>query len=155
MDQNQEKFDALLTHLAQTLGLGEVDKASENVCSFGSENMYVTLIHQHDTLIYMTNVGNIPMGSAAAQIKDILLSANVLYRGTRGGTLGVEETGIISYCYQCSLAELTNESFLVILENYMSVAKKWTEHIASIIKGELSSNESSTTLDHSETWVKI
>ncbi len=149
-----QKFDDLLQQLATTANMGKVEKTNDNMCSFGTEEMPITVVNQSGTLILFTNIGNLTDYTDLNYIKDSLLYANALYRGTRGGTLGVE-SNIISFSFQYPLEFLTLNTFLILLENFIETATKWKEHLQAINQGEFQNEGKQEALSNNNTWIKI
>ncbi|MDR1110981.1 MAG: type III secretion system chaperone [Deltaproteobacteria bacterium] len=154
-----DDFNRLLSHLAQTIGVGleELDKNGENVCTIATEDLAVSLINQSGTLIMATNLGNRPSVTLDVSVKNALLRANVLYSETMGGCLGLTEDGVVSFCYHYPMENLAEEKFTAIVESFISSARFWTGRLAELARGEKRTEPASAigqpfTADQ---WVKI
>jgi hypothetical protein len=70
---------------------------------------------------------------AAVRIKDALLSANVLYRGTYGACLGVApEDGAITLCFQIDMHAVTEQGFVQMVNNFDKLAQMWVARLDEI-----------------------
>lgn len=152
-----DDFNRLLRHLAQTIGLEELDTTGDNVCSIATDDMTLSLINQSGTLILATNLGNRPSDPLNASVKNALLRANVLYNGTMGGCLGVTEGGVVSFCYHYPLDNLSEDRFTTIVDSFISATRFWTQRLAELIQGENLTSPAPTDAPASRNsqWVKI
>ncbi len=133
MSQTYEKeFDDLLIHLNSYLGISEFEKDDENSYTIVSDDLFISLINQEGMLTFLTNIGSLHEYNQQEYIKNYLLSANVMFYATHGGTFGISEDGIIAFCYQHPIAALSNETFIHKLDVFVSTLEAYIEKIKSI-----------------------
>jgi hypothetical protein len=152
-----DDFNRLLGHLAQTIGLGELDKTGDNVCSIATEDLVLSLINQSGTLILATNLGNRPSDTLDVSVKNAILRANVLYSGTMGGCLGLTEDGVVTFCYHYPLENLAEDRFTTIVDSFISATRFWTGRLAELALGgnRAASDPAEAPASRDSQWVKI
>ena len=130
-------FELLMRDLGERLGLEEF-QAVDGSAHLISENGTVTFLEVPETeCVLMTAfLGKLPADDSS-QLLRAMMCANFLFRGTRGGTLGLDEsTGEFTVVRFDRLELLDGASYLERVHDFVAVMIKWREAVAGFIHGE-------------------
>ena len=135
MSSAHEKSFAILTAaLGNAVGVPDAVPGADGVFRMEAGERPVSIIPQGEAMVLYTSLGDLPEDEERAMtICRSLLGANVLYRGTYGGSLGVMEEGTISFCFQTPMHSVTEEGFVSLVENFITIADLWAERVAGMI----------------------
>jgi hypothetical protein len=128
---NETTFAYLIAALGKAAGVADLAAPDDAIVRMEVDGQPVSIIRQGETAILYCSPGVLPAdANTAERVRTLLLSANVLYRGTHGACLGLSpEDGIISLCYQFPLHGVTEGAFVSAVENYLALAEHWVKRL--------------------------
>ncbi|MBW2067592.1 MAG: type III secretion system chaperone [Deltaproteobacteria bacterium] len=125
-----------LQELGSQIGIPDLSFDENGYCCLLFDDIVVNVEADSDSeiLFLYSNVGELPP-EANAELYEMLLEENFLFRGTGGGALGIDkDTGIIAYAYQIPFDLVSSGNFEQILENFVNLVEDFTQRIEKIIK---------------------
>ncbi len=130
---HETAFSLLIAALGKSLGLdGAVPE--DGLFRLEAGGRPLSIVRQGDAATLYCSLGTLPRDKAEAdELRAVLLSANVLYRGTYGACLGVApEDGVITLCYQTVMHAVTEEGFVRIVENFLTLVEHWEKRLEEV-----------------------
>lgn len=129
-----ENFNNLITEFCKSIDLADPLINDEGYYSFvldGDQTIEIQYDFDSRMVILFCKLGQITSTNRNEVIKDIL-DANVLWRGTGGGTLGLDSSsGLITLSYQESADHMPYSRFEAILGLLISNAENWMHRIST------------------------
>lgn len=126
MTQNE-----FLSALRSATGLTSLVFNEDSVCCLsvpGRLEVQIEWAAESGQLLFLAPVGNLE-GDSGGELARSLLSANFLFRGTRGETLSLEEeTGRIFLCLQTATSDVTVAQALERFTAFLDTAERWREN---------------------------
>lgn len=139
-------FGSLIKALAKEIGIPEAAVSGDGIFRVEIEDMPLSIINTGEYALLYSSLGSLPVDKAAAEsARVLLLSGNVLFRGTGGPALGVApEDGAITLCWQITLQGLSEMNFLEKVENFLDVAHEWAARLDNAEKAGAGPQSAST-----------
>lgn len=125
------EFDELTRTLGERLGLGELTVDETGAVALTFDDMPVALRHEADKgrVLLAGEVGQPPERGAEA-FESMMLTANGLFDGTGGATLGKDPDGqCYALCRSERLEGLTFEAFWDVLGGFVGLLGEWRERL--------------------------
>ena len=119
--------DALLAAFGRSNGIEGLafDEAGGCALGFDAAALQLTKLAEAGQVLACAPLGYLPVESAQPLLRE-LLSANVLFRGTQGATLGADaETGLVTIAYVIPLQGCDEVRFNQSLQNFVQIADRW------------------------------
>lgn len=127
-------FNSLVAEFCKSVGLEGVCVNDDGYYSFSlDENLAVELQYETDSgmIGFFLQLGQVSSANRAGIMAD-MLDANVLWRGTGGGTLGLDSSsGIATLAYQETVEHMSYSRFEAILGLLISNAEIWAKRISA------------------------
>lgn len=124
-----------LSALRAATGLNSLAFNGDSVCCLavpGRLEVQIEWAAGSDQLLYLAPVGNLA-GDSEGRLARTLLSANFLFRGTRGETLSLEEeTGRVFLCLQTDAAAISAAKAVERFTAFLDTAERWREHFPTL-----------------------
>ena len=118
-------FDDLLNGVGQAIGVPLQN--TEGACAIGVDDMQITLQYLEE-VGQVSTFGEIgePPPQGLEQLLSAMLNANHLFMGTGGSTISRDpESGKFFLCRYDSLALISVEDFVGIIEKFVNVLETW------------------------------
>jgi hypothetical protein len=127
-------FAALTAALAKEIGIPEAVPSSDGIFRLEMDGIPLSCIRQGASILLYSSLGNLPDDPAQAEAARILLlSANVLFRGTGGASLGIRpEDGMVILCWKAPMQSMSEGEFLTNVENFLNFAEHWTKRLENV-----------------------
>lgn len=129
-----DNFNYLIKGFCQSVDMADPPINDDGYYSFLlDDNLSVEIQYELDSKMvsFFLQLGPITSTNRDGVIMDIL-DANVLWRGTGGGTLGLDSaSGIVTLAYQESVESMLYSRFEAILGLLISNAEIWINRIAT------------------------
>jgi hypothetical protein len=120
-----------LSALRSATGLGSLVFNEDSVCCLtvpGRLEVQIEWAAKSGQLLFLAPVGNLE-GDSGGELARTILSANFLFRGTRGETLSLEEeTGRVFLCLQTDTTGTTVAKAMERFTAFLDTAERWREH---------------------------
>jgi hypothetical protein len=120
-----------LSALRSATGLGSLVFNEDSVCCLtvpGRLEVQIEWAAGSGQLLFLAPVGSLD-GDSGGELARTLLSANFLFRGTRGETLSLEEeTGRVFLCLQTDTTGTTVSQAMERFTAFLDTAERWREH---------------------------
>jgi hypothetical protein len=120
-----------LSALRSATGLNSLVFNEDSVCCLsvpGRLEVQIEWSSESGQLLFLAPVGSLD-GDSAGELARTLLSANFLFRGTRGETLSLEEeTGRVFLCLQTDTTGTTVAKAMERFTAFLDTAERWREH---------------------------
>jgi hypothetical protein len=131
MSTEQIAFDALTRALAKAIGLPEAVPSADGIFRLEIDGTLLSVVRDHGSIVMYAALGTLPQDHARAEAaRAMLLSANVLFRGTGGATLGAApEDGTVSLCWQSFMPALSEGDFITAVEHFLTLADHWAKRL--------------------------
>jgi hypothetical protein len=130
MTQNE-----FLSALRSATGLDSLAFNVDSVCCLsvpGRLEVQIEWARESGQLLFLAPVGNLDEDSAG-HLARTLLSANFLFRGTRGETLSVEdESGRVFLCLQTDASSITVTKAVERFTAFLDTAERWRDHFPTL-----------------------
>jgi hypothetical protein len=124
-----------LSALRSATGLGSLVFNEDSVCCLsvpGRLEVQIEWAAGSGQLLFLAPVGSLDADSGG-ELARTLLSANFLFRGTRGETLSVEdETGRVFLCLQTDAAAISAAKAVERFTAFLDTAERWSEHFPTL-----------------------
>jgi hypothetical protein len=134
----RDQMQLLLKELGNTVGVPELEFDTNGYCVVYLDEIPINmeLGEEDESLFFYTHVGEVP-GDGKPEFYEMLLDANWFYKGTAGGTLGIDkDSSVVSIIYRASTAELDTEKFQKIIENFANLSENWMTRITEFKPGQ-------------------
>ncbi len=131
-----KELEKILGEFGNRIGIPNLSFDEHGYCCLMFDDIVVNIEADSDseTLFLYSNVGDLPSESSPS-LYQTLLEKNFLFRGTGGGTLGIDKnTQIIAYAYQIPFKLVTIESFERTLESFVNISEDLTQTINDVLK---------------------
>lgn len=120
-----------LSALRTATGLSSLTFNGDSVCCLavpGRLEIQIEWSAESGQLLFLAPVGDMDNDSGG-KLARTLLSANFLFRGTRGETLSLEEeTGRVFLCLQSDALSLSVAKAMERFTAFLDTAERWREH---------------------------
>lgn len=124
-----------LSTLRAATGLNSLAFNGDSVCCLsvpGRLEVQIEWSAGNGQLLFLAPVGNLD-DDDGGKLARTLLSANFLFRGTRGETLSLEEeTGRVFLCLQTDAAAISALKAMERFTAFLDTAKRWREHFPTL-----------------------
>ncbi|WP_028879870.1 CesT family type III secretion system chaperone [Terasakiella pusilla] len=122
------QFEAILTEFAKHVNLAAIDDFLKYHVLI-VDKISIEFVHEADaegdSLLLVADLGQVPV-NARGTVYKYLLSANVVFKGTGGSTLGVhEETDNVILSFAVPNHALEPEKLADIIKGFVDVAEFW------------------------------
>ena len=127
-------FAALTEALAKGIGIPEAVPSADGVFRLEVEGIPLSCIRQGASILLYAALGNLPDDPAKAEAaRLLLLSANVLFRGTGGAALGAApEDGMVTLCWKARMQGMNDGEFIAAVEHFLNLAEHWTKRLENV-----------------------
>ena len=127
-------FAVLTAALAKEIGIPDAAPSSDGIFRLEVEGIPLSCIRQGASILLYSSLGNLPGDPAQAEAARILLlSANVLFRGTGGASLGVApEDGMVTLCWKAPMQSMSEGEFLAGVEHFLNLAEHWGKRLEKV-----------------------
>lgn len=134
----ETRFAMLTNALGKAAGIPDAAPGADGVFRMEIGEKPLSVIRQGEGIVLYCALGNLPADADAAnRVRAALLSANVLYRETYGACLGAApEDRVVTLCFQTPMHSVTEEGFVRIVENFLTLAELWEKRLAELGEGE-------------------
>jgi hypothetical protein len=154
---NENIFAYLVAALGKAAGVADLAAPEDGIIRMEVDEYPLSIIRQGATVILYSSPGVLPSDAGAAErMRALLLSANVLYRGTYGACLGLApEDGVISLCHQVQLHGLTEEAFISAVENYLTLAEHWVKRLEECAAAPVNADAPQAEDPYQGSWMRV
>ena len=124
--------NSLLRCLGVEIGIPELalDAANCSVVAFDSVVVNFELDDDSGQFFLYSNLGTVPAAGSSA-LYEQLLDGNLMGKGTRGATLGLDRRARRVVLHQGLPAQrLSDVEFKTAVENFVDVAEAWTQRVS-------------------------
>ena len=127
-------FAALTAALAKEIGIPDAAPSSDGIFRLEVGGIPLSCIRQGASILLYSSLGNLPADPAQAEAARILLlSANVLFRGTGGASLGVApEDGMVTLCWKSPMQGMSEGEFVASVEDFLNLADNWAKRLENV-----------------------
>lgn len=129
-----DNFNNLITEFCKSVDLADPLLNDDGYYSFvldGDQTIEIQYDFDSHMVSFFIKLGQITSTNRDEVIKDIL-DANVLWRGTGGGTLGLDSaSGLLTLAYQESADHMPYSRFETLLGLLISNAENWMNRIST------------------------
>lgn len=140
-------LNELLNILATMVNLGPIKLEDEGGCALQFDEIEVNFDYIEDTeeCLLFSHIMSLPQSNDDKQkLFEEILSDNCLYKGTKGGILGINrELANVLYATRFQLKALPEEKFFLILEDFVNTSEELQEKYKRFlnIKDEVHSDD--------------
>lgn len=126
-----EYFNKIVGQLGAEAGIEDLSLNAENLVTIECDEEYdvhLQVDESGDQYAIFTAIGEVGEENREATYQ-MLLSGNVLWRGTAGATLGVDENNTIWLCYSSPINEINAEDLEAQIDRFLELADDWQNRI--------------------------
>lgn len=136
---SRDNYDEILKKFGELIQLEDMEPDEDGYCCLAfNENIIVHIQYNepNDSIMLFCEVGVIDEDKRSA-VRDKMLAADLMWQGTAGGTLGVDDdTGEVMMSFQLELSGLEFSKFQEVLKEYVKNCELWMNALAALEKGE-------------------
>ncbi|CAH0535973.1 type III secretion system chaperone [Vibrio marisflavi] len=137
-------IDLLMNGFGGELGIDNLQMDADNCCCLSFDNTVLNMEfdEEQNRLLLYSNVGDIPEHEQA-EFYQMLLDANLFWKGTGGGTLSIDKKAeSVILISACNTNHLSLESFKSSIASFLDAAETWTNAIGNFEAVPQKSNHS-------------
>lgn len=142
----KEDYMRLLNTLAEATGVGTVEDDGEFVFTLQLDDILLHIEYLEETdecYLFSPVLSLVDFSSGKGKIYEELLHDNCLYRGTRGGILGVDrESGSVVYAVRLPVAGLLDDDFLTFVEAFVNFVEELQQKYREVLREGGAADES-------------
>lgn len=136
---SRESYEDLIVKLGEKIALEGLKADNEGYCCLAFDEKIVVHIqynYPNDSVMFFCQIGQLSEESQR-RLRKKILKADLLWQGTGGTTIGVDnETGEVMMSFQESMELLDSERFQEVLRGFVETAEIWMKALEALERGE-------------------
>lgn len=128
------RFAVLIREFGQTVGLPDLEPDEEGYCCLEFDGHIVNVEFNAPTeeVFLYAQIASLPETGREA-LYEALLEGNFFYRGTKGGTLGVDSaSAAVVFVLKVAVAGMERSAFETVMEDFVNLTIGWKQKTAAL-----------------------